>query len=64
MTDRILALMAFAVLLLFLGILVWHVPQLDLGLVVLATLLLAGTDVLQLIRSHDRKDDVAEPEER
>lgn len=59
MMDRIVALFAYAILLGFLGILVWRVPQLDLGLVVLATLLLAGTDLLQVVRKHDRRDGAA-----
>lgn len=55
MMDRILALFAYAVLLAFLGILVWNVPQLDLGLVVLATLVLAGVDIVQVLRQHRRQ---------
>jgi hypothetical protein len=46
MTDRLMALFAYAVLALFLGILVWHVPRLDLGAVCLVTLLFAGFDFL------------------
>ena len=38
MTDRRLASLAFLVLAAFLGILVWKVPRLDLGAVVLITL--------------------------
>ncbi|WBU52050.1 hypothetical protein [Paracoccus sp. SCSIO 75233] len=53
--DRILALFAYTVLLAFLGILVWNVPQLDLGLVVLATLVLAGVDIVQVLRQHRRQ---------
>ncbi len=44
MTDSILAIVAFAVLVAFLGILVFYVPRLDLGLVVGATLLLVAYD--------------------
>lgn len=49
-----MALGAFTVLLIFLGILVWHVPRLDLGAIVLLTLLLAAADIAQLMRSHRR----------
>lgn len=56
MMDRIAALLAYALLLAFLGILVWKVPQLDLGLVVLATLALAGADMLQVVRKHDKDE--------
>ena len=44
MTDLVMRLLAFAVLAAFLGILVWHVPRLDLGAVVLVTLAFAGYD--------------------
>ncbi|MGR3543312.1 MAG: hypothetical protein ACU0BE_03345 [Paracoccus sp. (in: a-proteobacteria)] len=56
MTDRIMALLAFVVLAAFLIILVWHVPRLDLGGVVLLTLIFAGIDMAAVMRSHDRKD--------
>ncbi|WBU58135.1 hypothetical protein [Paracoccus sediminicola] len=55
MMDRLLALLAYGVLLGFLGILVWNVPELDLGLVVLATLALAGFDVVKLLQQHNRQ---------
>ena len=44
MTDRIMAIMAFATLAAFLGILVWYVPRLDLGTAVAATLVLVAWD--------------------
>jgi hypothetical protein len=44
MTDRILPIFAFAVLCGFLGILIWFVPRLDLGIVLLLTLLIVGYD--------------------
>lgn len=50
MADRLIALVAFAVLIAFLGILIWKVPRLDLGVVIFLTLLLGGYD---LIRKHD-----------
>lgn len=46
MTDRIMGVIAIAVLLGFLGILVWEVPRIDLGAVVAITLLLAIWDVV------------------
>lgn len=52
MIDRILALLAFIVLCAFLVILLWHVPRLDLGAVVLLTLGLAGYDTAQVMRRH------------
>lgn len=52
MTDRIMALLAYVVLAAFLVILVWHVPRLDLGGVVLLTLIFAGIDTAEVMRSH------------
>ena len=51
MTDRAMALLAFLFLLGFLGILVWYVPRLDLGLVVAATLLLVAYDFYTTLRN-------------
>lgn len=51
--DRLVALFAFAVLLGFVGILLWHVPRLDLIAVVALTVALAGWD---LARSLSRKE--------
>lgn len=45
MTDRLLYVFAFVVLIGFLGILFFNVPRLDLGLVLAATLILAGRDL-------------------
>jgi hypothetical protein len=45
MLDRVLAALAFASVAAFLGILLWHVPRLDLGAVIGITLLLAGYDL-------------------
>ena len=47
---RIFAMMAFAVLTGFLGILLWEVPRYDLGAVIGVTLLLALADLAQLVR--------------
>lgn len=44
MSDRILALVGFAVLAAFLAVLVWHVPRLDLGAVIAVTLAFAAWD--------------------
>ena len=44
MTERILMIFAFLVLCGFIGILVWRVPQLDIGSVALLTVLLAAYD--------------------
>ncbi|MDP2696535.1 hypothetical protein [Thalassospira sp.] len=46
MTNRIMALFALIMLLGFLGILVWHVPRWDLGIVIAITMALAGYDFL------------------
>lgn len=51
MTDKLMALLALAVLAAYLGILVFYVPRLDLGLIVGATLLLVVYDFLV----HERK---------
>jgi hypothetical protein len=52
--NNALALFAFAILLVFLGILVWSVPRLDLMFVVGLTLLLAGWDLVQTLKgNHD-----------
>ncbi len=45
MSDRIVAAIAYLVLLAYLGILAWWVPRLDLGLVIAACLLLAAYDL-------------------
>ncbi|ASJ76388.1 hypothetical protein [Granulosicoccus antarcticus] len=51
MTDKIMALLALAVLIAYLGILFFYVPRVDLGVVIGATLLLVGYDFL----FHDRR---------
>lgn len=43
--ERVLSILAFAILCGFLVILVQRVPRLDLGLVIVATLLLCGYDL-------------------
>ncbi|UOM34834.1 hypothetical protein [Acuticoccus sp. I52.16.1] len=46
MLERILSVIAFAVLCGFLFILTWHVPRIDLTVVLIATVLLSGYDIL------------------
>jgi len=50
MSDATMRLAAYALLVAFLGILVWYVPRLDLGGVVLLTLLAAGYDLFVVSR--------------
>jgi hypothetical protein len=50
MSDVVMRLAAYALLAGFLGILVWHVPRLDLGGVVLVTLVAAGYDLFVVSR--------------
>jgi hypothetical protein len=45
MSDAVMRLAAFALLVAFLGILIWYVPRLDLAAVVAVTLALAGYDL-------------------
>ena len=45
MTDQLMRLAAFAALAAFLGILLYWVPRIDLGAVILVTLALAGYDL-------------------
>ncbi|MCL7464299.1 hypothetical protein [Phaeovulum sp. NW3] len=44
MIDRLMALVAFLIFAGFLGIILMHVPRLDLGIAIGATLVLAGWD--------------------
>ena len=53
MTDKMLAALAFLLMLGFLGILVWFVPRLDLGVVVGLTMLLAFYDFF--IHEHRKR---------
>ncbi len=50
--NRILAIFAFLVLVGFLGILIFHVPRLDLGAVIALTVLLAFWDLFTTHRSR------------
>ncbi len=50
--NNVLALIAFATFLGFLGILLWSVPRLDLIVVVGVTVSLAGWDLLQNLRGN------------
>lgn len=51
--NKIMALAAFALMLAFLGILLWHVPRLDLIAVVAITVALAGWDLVLNLRKKD-----------
>lgn len=55
MTNRLVAVLAYLMLVGFVGILVWNVPRLDLGIVVLSTLLLAGWDIYQTAGERDKQ---------
>lgn len=44
MSDLIPKILAFAALAIFLGILIWHVPRIDLGAVLLLSVCLAAWD--------------------
>ena len=50
--NNILALLAFGVMIVFLGILVWNVPRLDLFGVVAMTVALAGWDLLKNLKDN------------
>jgi hypothetical protein len=54
MTDRLMALLAFLLLAGFLGVLVWKVPQLDLGAFVVITLLFVAYDFFLADRGRGR----------
>ncbi|WP_265502780.1 hypothetical protein [Paracoccus beibuensis] len=56
MMDRIMVLCAYGVLLCFLGILIWHVPRLDLGGIALITLLLAAVDTVHASRGRNESE--------
>lgn len=52
MSEKLMAILALALLTGFLAILVWYVPRWDLGGVVAATLILAGFDTVSVLRKH------------
>lgn len=52
--NSLMGIFAFAILLGFLGILLWHVPRLDLIGVVGVTVALAGWDLIQNLRDKQR----------
>ena len=47
---RTMTVLSVAVLAAFLGILLWEVPRLDLGLVIVVTLVLAVADLVRTVR--------------
>lgn len=55
MTNRLVALLAFFCLVSFVGILLWYVPRVDLGVVILITLFLAAIDLYRSAGERDRK---------
>jgi hypothetical protein len=50
--NNLLALFAFGVLVAFLSILLIHVPRIDLTVVIILTLMLAGWDLYQGLRGN------------
>ena len=50
MTDKIMAILALATMILFLGVVAWFVPDIDLILVIAFVSLLAIYDFLQQLR--------------
>ncbi|SIS52573.1 hypothetical protein [Paracoccus saliphilus] len=56
MSEKLMAVLAFAIFTGFLVILVWYVPRWDLGGVVAATLALAGIDTMLILRRHGGTD--------
>lgn len=50
MIDRLIALVAYIVLIGFLAILIMKVPRLDLAILVVVTLALAGWDLLRRVQ--------------
>ncbi len=46
MTNRIMMIVAFAAFLVFVGILLWHIPRLDLGAVIVVTVALVLWDLV------------------
>lgn len=55
MTDRILPIFAYAIFLVFVGILAWHVPSPDLVVVIAVTALLTGYDLFLHSRRSGRR---------
>ncbi len=52
--NNFLALIAFGIFLVFLGILLWNVPRLDLAGVIGATVLLAGWDLVKNLKENGK----------
>ena len=52
MTDKIMAFLAIATLILFLGVVAWFVPEIDLIIVIAFVSLLAIYDFLQQLRRN------------
>lgn len=52
MTEKIIGVLAFLMLVAFLGILIVHLPRLDLITVIVITVLLAGWDLVLNLRGN------------
>ena len=52
MTDKIMAFLALATMILFLGVVAWFVPEIDLIIVIAFVSLLAVYDFLQQLRRN------------
>ena len=57
MRDTVLSIVAFLILVGFLGILLYEVPRVDLGGVIVFTLVLAGYDFLRALRERQSRSD-------
>lgn len=55
MINRVVAVLAFLMLACFVGILLWYVPRLDLGAVIVITLVLAAVDLYRSAGERDRR---------
>ncbi|MDP2083583.1 MAG: hypothetical protein Q8K20_00165 [Gemmobacter sp.] len=51
--DKLVAIFAFVVFLVFVGILIWHVPRLDLMAVVGLTVVLTGWDLARSLHKGE-----------
>ncbi|MDJ0738356.1 MAG: hypothetical protein QNJ91_01485 [Gammaproteobacteria bacterium] len=57
MTDKIMAVLALATLVAFLGVVAWFVPEIDLIVVITFVLLLAAYDFWKSLRNKPDNDD-------
>lgn len=54
MTDKIMAILALATLVAFLGVVAWHVPEIDLIVVITLVSLFAAYDFWLSLRRRDK----------